>query len=320
MNGVPDLPRIVERQMRLQDAASGWRKDLLHASDLGAILEDEGCVRQIWLRVRGAAGRAATPGELLMWAKANEIHKYMAELFKERLPIDYPGWRVTAIELADAEHEGEARLDIMIEDPQGGRWIVDLKSKRSNAFHYGNIFTERAKLQVQDYARRWKTNGAIVLATDREGSNFCRQQVYGRDDYAVTRAWAKLRTLVASPKPPPLLAPKATFKETKTKGTSVTLEEVWQCSWCQFRDISCPGCLPPEARGRVAGHVSASGAFAPAPGREALAPIAQAALAVALAKRDGGLPAAEPGEAGAGPAAEGGGQGGAETDEPKGEE
>lgn len=259
---VPNIPGIIERWLREQDASGGWRRDRLHASDLGVMIPGEGCQRQVWLRVRGAEGRLATPGELLMFRKANAIHEMMSGLLKERLPLDNPGWVVEAIEEADAEHYGEARLDVLLKHVSTGeRWILDFKSKRGRAFEMGKVFTRRAEWQVRDYARRWDTRGAILLATDREGSNFCRQMVVERDDHGVGALWEQLYAMARSPEPPPVELPKVSKHETKTKGIAVKVDLPWTCSYCMFRGISCPGALSDDRRGRVAGHIDGDGGF-----------------------------------------------------------
>ncbi len=292
----PNIPLVIERHLRAAEAKSGWRRDRLHASDLGAMIEGEGCPRQIWMRLRGSKGRASTPGELLLFRRANAIHEELAETLKAHLPVEYPGWSVVAVEEADLTAYGEARLDILIEGPGGERWVIDIKSKRGRAFLLGKIFTLRAAWQVRDYAKRWDTKGAIIVATDREGSNFCQQQIVERDDDGVASLWAALRAMAASPKAPPMLPPKVTLAPRKKLGDAVSTSLEWPCKYCAFADVSCPTTVPMEWRDRVAGHVVrldvTALAIAGQPivemksGAEALRPAVEAALArLAAAER-----------------------------------
>lgn len=280
----PNVPAIIERWLREEDAKGGWRRDRLHASDLGVMIPGEGCPRAVWLRLRGAQARLATPGELLMFRKANSIHEMMSKLLSERLPLDFPSWVVEAIEEADAEHYGEARLDVLLRHVVSGeRWILDFKSKRGRAFEMNKVFTQRAEWQVRDYSKRWNTQGAILLATDREGSHFCRQMIVERDDHGVAALWQRLHAMAASPQVPPLELPKVTLRETKTKGTAVVADLPWTCSYCMFRGVSCPGAMADDRRNKVAGHIKEGGAFSPA---KDVPPELVASVQAALARKD----------------------------------
>lgn len=280
----PNIPAVIERWLREEDSKSGWRRDRLHASDLGVMIPGEGCPRAVWLRLRGAQARLATPGELLMFRKANSIHEMMSKLLSKRLPIDFPGWVVEAIEEADAEHYGEARLDVLLRHiASGERWILDFKSKRGRAFEMNKVFTQRAEWQVRDYAKRWNTQGAILLATDREGSHFCRQMIVKRDDHGMGALWQQLHAMAKAPEPPPIELPKITTRDTKTKGLAVIADLPWTCSYCTFLGVSCPGALPDERRSKVAGHLGEAGAFQAA---KDVPPGLVVAVQAALARKD----------------------------------
>jgi hypothetical protein len=318
------LRNPVEQALVVSPQRYPWEPGRLHASDLGATLpaEDGGCMRRPWLRIHGHPTRQHTAGEALMLFKAHLIHDLLADWLEKRLHVKYPEWRVLAVEEALPDMEGGVgRLDVRLQHALSGEThTLDFKSVRGSAFEFRSFPYDSHLLQVAAYARAKGDEQFVILYTDREGSNYMVQTgPHPRMDDQVLAGWAALTALKGQPEPPPVVPPKAVLAKRKTTGPAVTLELPFQCNYCKCRDISCQAALPADLRGKVVGHVdSATGAFLPAPGREALVPLAEAALAVALVKRDGELPA-EPDEAEAGQTA-GGGQGGVETtDETKGE-
>lgn len=267
----PELPDLVsffsyclanprEQSIRVDGNRHPWDPTALHASDLGAALPPaadgrvEGCLRQVKLRMQGAAGRVCGTGEHLMLYKAAVIHLLLAEWLESRLHEMYQEWKVEAVEDAITD-EGTGRLDVSLRHASGFLLIVDFKSVRGRAFEYGEFPYLGHKIQVQAYMRAKQADVGLILYTDREGQNGQRQCVIERDDAAVLAAWRVLQNVKADPELPPVLAPKAARKKTKTLGEAVTLGLPWNCEWCPFADISCPTALPAGQRGRVAGHV-----------------------------------------------------------------
>lgn len=316
------LRNPVEQTLVVSPQRHPWEPGRLHASDLGATLApaDGGCMRRPWLRIHGHPTRQHTAGEALMLFKGQLIHELLANWLEQRLHVKLPAWRVLAVEEALPDMEGGVgRLDVrVVHVPTGETHILDFKSVRGSAFEYRTFPYASHLIQVAAYARAKGDEQFSILYTDREGQNFMAATgPHPRMDDQVLAGWRSLTALKAQADPPPCVPPKAVLAKRKTTGPAVTLDLPFQCNYCKCRDISCPTSLPQELRGKVVGHYEeAAGLFAPAPGREALAPIAEAALAVALAKRDGGL-GAEPGETGQ--AAEGR-QGGAENDGLNGKE
>jgi hypothetical protein len=60
----------------------------------------------------------------------------------------------------------------------------------------------------------------------------------------------------ASDMAPPILNPKVTVKENKGDD-SVSLSMPWQCNYCAYLDVACPGALVPVHRDRgIAAKIS----------------------------------------------------------------
>lgn len=281
-----------------------WDVTRLHASDLGATLpeQDGGCMRKVWLRIHGYAARQHTDGEMLMLLKSQVIHELLGQWMVERLHAWNPDWRVSAIEEAMPDMEGgTGRLDVAVEHvPTGEQHVLDFKSVRGAAFDHRDFPYASHLWQVAAYAKVKGFDQYCILYTDREGQNFMRQTgPHPRMDTQISEAWAALNGLKRVAEPPPCVSPAVAVQKRKTTAGAVAIDVPFQCSYCRLRDVSCPTALPPDRRGKVAGHLAADGGFRPVAGLPAeLAQAVEAALARKRAAEDAlGLGV---GEAGAG--------------------
>lgn len=269
---LPDLPAAISKGLRSEDDT--WDKSKVHVSDLGYALDGERCARELYLRLRGSPARPLTDGELLMFDRSHSLHARLTELIAPNLPA---GWTVAFVEHAlvvdDAARSlglvpdpvEAGQLDVELHGPNGERIILDYKTMRGRAFqfleHRGPYETH--KLQVRTYALARDADMGALLYADREGQNFCRQFAVQRDDDQVRSAAAKVKAIAESPIAPPVLTPILERRENKGPD-SLSLKEPWQCARCRYRDVSCPGALPPELRGLgIVAKISKEGELLP---------------------------------------------------------
>lgn len=157
------------------------------------------------------------------------------------------------------------RLDILISDEEE-YCVIDVKSRRGNYFRYNNDIKLTNKFQIGGYIYalnnmlKKKVNNGKVVEVDREGQNFAVEH-----DFIYTEEFAgqiydtihEVQVIANSDEPPALMKPK--IKINKNKGAdSVNVDLPWQCNYCDYRGVSCPGAVPPEFDdnlGRVCGHI-----------------------------------------------------------------
>lgn len=270
MTTVPDLPRLLAAA--LAEQPDSWDESVLHASDLRYGLPDEACARQLWLRLRGAEKRQPHAGERLMWRQGHALQRLTFDLIRPVLEREYPGWHLILWEHSlSASLRGlnlveEGQLDSALVNFKACAALpLDAKSKRGGAFRFLDVegkASDANEVQVQAYCialdeylnadvgwrtPRWHVPGAVILAPDREGQNFCRQFYVPRDDDRVYAAAERLRRIRNAEEAPPVLPPLVTRKANKGPD-SIRLLEPWQCRYCPYRDVSCPGALPPHLR------------------------------------------------------------------------
>jgi CRISPR/Cas system-associated exonuclease Cas4 (RecB family) len=253
-----------------------WDASRLHVSDLGKTLPGEGCPRQLWLRVRGAAEREKTMGTLLRFDHGHRIHERLTEVIRRGLS---GGWEVVSVEQPVVlEHGGTVvtgSADLLLGHPSGRRVVVDYKTKRGRAFRYLTEAKPANVLQVQGYMKALGAEEGRLLYVDREGENEAVMFHVERDDQAVEEAISRAAQIISAPEPPPLL--QAVIRLESRKGPdAVYLETPWQCDYCELRGASCPGVEPP-ALGLV-GHWDGE-SYRPKPGLEAAAELVLRGLA-----------------------------------------
>ena len=297
----PDLTRAIEHGLRRTEPDHEWDQSVLHVSDLGAAIDgpDGKCTRQLWLRLRGADRKPHTLGQVLMFDHGNRIHERMGDLLVAGLP---GGGEVLHVEKKVDLNGITGRLDTMLvggpmsipvkredisvaldaQDGSDERIVVDWKTVRGNAFRYMDGPKPMNVLQLQAYMMAEHAGGGILVYIDREGQNFVQQYNIPRDDKAVRYAcgyveavkrwayWSDCHELPLS-SGPSILQP--ILKRNENKGPdSIKLEMPWQCSYCEYCDVSCPGALEPEYRRTgIIGHINDY--FLPKKGCEDLTPI-----------------------------------------------
>lgn len=250
----PSLPDIFATKLAELDKADPWRRDALHASDLGATIPGEGCLRQVWLRAHGAQGRPKTPGQQLLLYKAHVFHDLLYRWLQE---ADLGEWSLAGVEIEAGGEQGDGRLDILLRHkPTGILLVKDLKTMNASGF----VFLRQqgqAKpahvLQVRHYMRVKGAALGQVCYVDREGSGWIYEPpAFGPDESAVIAAWSALHSRCdpLAPMPPPVQP------AIDKRDGSVSLP--WMCRYhtrtgepvsCPYLDTEhCQGALPPHER------------------------------------------------------------------------
>jgi hypothetical protein len=263
---VPDLVEALSQGLHERDASDdSWDELELHASDLAAsesVVKNpvaRKCARQLKMRLNGVDQRKHTDGELLMFDQGQAIHERLSQLIESGFKLVKSGWIIAYTELPSSDNlpgDIEGTLDVMLYGPNGEKVIVDYKTLRGGAFRWLTRVKEANKLQIQSYMMAHDADFGIVVYVDREGSNFARQFVVQRDDEAVILAQREVEALRASATLPPVItADYGALRETKKKGLAVPVAQPWQCTWCRYHVSHCPGAVPEDLVGKVAGHV-----------------------------------------------------------------
>lgn len=253
MLSVPSLPQALEAGLREEEKNDDRDNSVLHVSDL-AVAIGEKCPRSLWLRLRGAERKEATLGQLLMFRHGKRIHIDLVNILKLN-----NGWQIQAVEKPVILGPVVGRYDTrLFHSKEGWEIIVDFKSVRGRKFSYLKEAMPGHVLQVQAYIAAADADGGLVFYVDREGQNTAKQFYVQRDDQAVWFAVEECVKIRDSEIAPAILQPKLTIG--KNKGPdSVKLEMPWQCSYCQYLDMSCPGALPKKYRELgIVGYVDGS--------------------------------------------------------------
>lgn len=234
----PGLKAALERA--LGATPDSWGDDKLHVSDLAVSIpgDDGKCPRQLWLRLHGAEKAKKHPGQHLMFAAGHRLHAAVVEWLREGLE---DGWEITGVEcdLTSVLPEGlSGTCDIVLTGPNGERVVVDTKSLRGRAFSFLDSPKPANVLQVQAYCFALDADYGMLLYVDREGQNFAREFRVERDDAAVKEAVDVAKRIEGLLEPPPVLQPKELKKGKKNP---------WQCDYCDYCGVSCPGAVPKEA-------------------------------------------------------------------------
>jgi len=244
---VPDLPAALKRGLESKKDEHPWDDMVLHVSDLSVSLGPDGtCPRALWLRLKGAEKKPPTPGELLMFDHGAEIHKRLDEILRDGL--GHP-WEIVAREkkvTLDGDITG--RLDCLVRNiTTGADVVVDFKTQRGRAFGFMNGPRPSHVLQVQAYMAAEGIDRGLIFYVDREGQNAAAQYVVERDDFKVYAAIDYARAIRDQIEPPGIFSAYLNIKENKGPD-SVKLEIPWQCSYCNYRGVSCPGPLPQDIK------------------------------------------------------------------------
>lgn len=226
------------------EARRSWDKDgRIYASDLGLALgpEHAGCQAAFWHKCRNAPTKDVTPGRLLLLQAGDLLHDWVSDALKMALPVQ--GWRVVKVEeKVYLDHDSEeigSRLDVLIEHIESGwRTVIDVKTKRGNAFSYLDEVKPGDELQVQGYIKAADADDGWVLYVDREGQNFMRAFHVPREDHRPETAIEILRDIRDNPEPPEPVGLRLTRK--KNKGPdSLYIGAHWAIDWCDLQECQC---------------------------------------------------------------------------------
>lgn len=255
----PNLPQALEAALRIQD--DNWNESVLHVSDLS--VPEEGCPRELWLRLKGADKRMASVGRMWRFRVAKEIHKDLTTLLKVGLPRE---WEIEGVEVPMSFDGIVGSADLLLRNTSNHSYIVvDYKSARGQSFHYQTYeFAKRShEIQVQGYIYGLVFPiGAVVLYADREGDNGFRQtEPVNPDNETIQRLTEEIKAIRDNKKQPPLLEPFVEITENKGDN-SVKLSMPWQCNYCDYRDVSCHGALHSNLRADgIVGYFDANNEF-----------------------------------------------------------
>jgi CRISPR/Cas system-associated exonuclease Cas4 (RecB family) len=251
-------------QEYIESIPDEWNESNLHVTDLAVALEPEErkCPRELWLRLRGAEKRPLTNGQRLMFYQGHRLEKMLYDAL-----VKAHGWQfvMKGVDLSDRLPErlvGTADIIVLLPDC---RIVVDSKTTRGRNFDYLDVSGAKQSnaLQVQTYCSALNdmdlpTYGKLFYI-DREGQNAWREFDVPRDDQRVLQAY-EVTCEIADGDCPAVLDPIVSITENKGPD-SVRIKEPWQCSYCQYRGVSCEGALPEECRNitKVVGKIHSDG-------------------------------------------------------------
>lgn len=263
-HAIPDLLLVLEAGLRAEDDT--WDESVVHVSDIssyGTLPEDGGwCPRELYARLHRWDRRDHTAGELLLFDRGTSLHERAPNLL-EKGGLERLGWYIRYVEHSIWEDQAADRFGVVPDPvekgaldmelhggPTGdGMLIVDFKTVRGAAFRYlptrGAYSTHKNQVGLYEKAR--DADGGALLYMDREGQNFAYQENVERRDAEVEACAARVKAIVESDAPPPVLAPLLERRENKGPD-SLKVVEPFQCQRCRYRDHGCPGALPPHLR------------------------------------------------------------------------
>ena len=234
---IPLLTQAVEIGLQLAEDNSR-DNSVLHVTDLSVTLPNEGCPRQLWLKLKGADKKQLSAGMMLMFWHGKRIHVDLVDLLRAGLPAE---WEIVGVEVPMEFDEIHGTADVVLKNTLTHEIIVaDFKTMRGRGFYFLNDEPKPAhKLQVQGYiyglyqTQQFMPDGGLVLYVDREGQNSFQQFPVARDDNAVKEAIIEAKLIRDMPKAPDILNPVAKqTKATKTKGIPITVAMPWMCDYC----------------------------------------------------------------------------------------
>lgn len=253
----------------LSEKKNNWNEGKLHVSDLGVSeyidIDDRKCPRQLWLRYWGAGREELNAGTRLMFDQGHALEERAVKLLRRGLPHDYKVI-ATQFDVSLGLPEGWAgRLDILLSDGSE-LMVIDVKTRRGNSFRYNDGIRPTEKFQVAGYLQALslmmtkEVSKGAILEIDREGQNFAREHHFTFNqklEKKISKTIENVQELVSNEEPPDMLPPKITRNENKG-ADSIKADLPWQCSYCSYRSVSCPGAIPPEFDdnlGKVVGHI-----------------------------------------------------------------
>lgn len=241
---------------QMSDGTVGeWKNHRIHASDLGVFIDpnDGGkCHRQLKLRLLGTQKKPDKLGTALMWDHGNRIHDRMVQLLTIGFArLHQQGgvlWQVVEVEKNVSETlvgDAVGRLDILIVGPNGEKAVIDVKTVRSKTFTFP-LPRATNTVQAQSYMQAEDADYGVVLYIDRDGANAIKPCFILRDDASVESAYRVAENIFKSDELPQVLRPQVNVRENKGPD-AVYVDNPWQCRYCDYLGISCPGALSSDA-------------------------------------------------------------------------
>lgn len=266
---VVDIPEVLAQA--LFDQYESWDKDMkIWPSDLGIALGPEfgGCPVQFYHKCRNAPQKHPSPGQILMYKMGDLAEEYLIDLLRKYLPRH--GWVVVGAQERCVANGISGRSDVRIQHVATGHTVViDVKTKRGNAFQYLNEPKEGNVLQVQQYLMDEENpadEGGLLYA-DREGQNFVRYFDVPREDERPAKAVSILESIRDADEPPPPVSLK--INRRKNKGPdSIYLNKPWQMSWCNLKECRCLAALPKSPPDGIVAKVANDGLVTATEGNE----------------------------------------------------
>ena len=259
------LKALSDGMKTLDEAKRPWDETKLHISDLGVWSglkeSDRKCPRQLWYRLRGRRQEPMTDGKRLMFSQGNRIEELAISALKTQGVVES-----AKVNVSDLCITGET--DVLLKDPETGELvIVDVKTRRGNAFRFNNLVKPAEKMQVIGYAIKLENrpgcpmiHRGAILEIDREGQNFARVfefDIRQKEYSEYKEAYSEILYIQDSKEPPAGLKPTLIRKENKGQD-SLKLNIPWQCRYCNYAKTCCV-CVPSaeflEMHGKVVGHV-----------------------------------------------------------------
>lgn len=229
-----------------------WDESAIHVSDYKYSLDpsEGGCDRQLWHRLRGDEREEPKLYERVMWDQGFAMQIRYTWLMTHGLP---EGWKMREVEMdisegLPADDVGSCDLVLESEDTIVG---VEIKTQRGNAFKYGDFPRPSHEIQAQGelYALKnlFPEREVVqrILYCDREGQNAPELYPVGHEPERIEAASRYVSSILVAEDEPDPLDPLIEVRENKGPN-SIYLKELWPCSYCSYKGVSCPGALPDE--------------------------------------------------------------------------
>lgn len=241
---------LLEEELVERERARTWDGTRLHVSDLW--YADEGCARQLKLRLTQAERRADTLGEHLMWSAGRRTQDDTGELIARGLEARDCLF-IEERQVSLDEITGSA--DFVVVTPDDETVVIEHKTQRGFAFARMDTEGPRSQhiLQLLGYMKALDARYGILFYRDRDGSNRPREYVVYRDDEAVDVAINLIRGIRDRDDLPPILQVEIVNRKPKasreyellqeSEGATQYVQNPWQCEYCPYHKISCMGAL-----------------------------------------------------------------------------
>lgn len=256
----------------MRGSRGDWsRKMKIYPSDLGS----EACPLAYWRQLRDYPSKESTAGELLMFKQGDNLENEVAQLVGAALIKHETDWEIvdtqTSVEFAGLT----GRIDLLLRNTKTGELaIIEVKSKRGNAFRYLEEPKPNNVLQCQCYMAGVDAGRGLLVYVDREGQNFLKIFPVKRDDDAVLAEKDRLVALRDSAFPPDGM--RLNYKRNKNKGDdSLELSVPWQMTWCRDKECPCAERIGNVPKGVIAKVDSSGQVYAKDPKHAKWVPVLQ---------------------------------------------